>query len=253
MEGSDKKSIDLLGIKPLADSLKIGTQALVDGAAAFLGRICLPAAEEFGLALKDRVHNYRETNKVLMLQKAKEKLNKYSSEEGKHAHPRLVGAILDHGSWIDKEEIQDMWAGLLASACTEDGQDDSNLIFINILSQITRLQASVINYACENAEKELADAGFIVSKAPLIIELKKLNEITNCNDFHRLDRELDNLRALELIGYGINSGGFSPYDTDADITPTGFAIQMYVRCQGYIGSPDEYFDIKKDKVPEESL
>ena len=250
MEESDKKSIDLFGIKPFADSLKIGTQALVDGAAAFLGRICLPAAEEFGFALKDRVHNYREINKVVMLQKAKQKLNKFTSEEGKHAHPRLVGAILNHGSWIDKEEIQDMWAGLLASACTEDGQDDSNLIFINILSQITRLQASVLNYACENVEKELSEAGFIASKNELIVELQDLKKITDCDDFHRLDRELDHLRALD--GYGMLSGGFGQHNTDADITPTGFAIQMYVRCQGYIGPPDEYFDIKKDKEPEES-
>jgi len=252
MENGDKKSIDLFGIKPFADSLKIGTQALVDGASAFLGRICLPAAEEFGLTLKDKIHNYREVNKVMMLQKAKQKLNKFSSEEGKQANPRLVGAILNHGSWVNNKEIQDMWAGLLASACTEDGQDDSNLIFINILSQITRLQASVLNYACENVEKKLSEAGFIASKNALIIKLQDLMKIADCDNFHRLDRELDHLRSLGLIGYAMHSGGFSQYNTDADITPTGFAIQMYVRCQGYIGSPDEYFGIKKDKLSEES-
>lgn len=33
-------------------------QGAVDGAGAFLGRICLPAAEEFGLLLRDKVGFY---------------------------------------------------------------------------------------------------------------------------------------------------------------------------------------------------
>jgi len=245
MDNEDRKSVDFLGIKPLADSLKIGTQAIVDGASAFLSRICLPAAEEFGFALKDRVHNWRESNKVIMLYKTEQKLNKFSTVEGKHAHPRLVAQILNHGSWVEKESVQDMWAGLLASACTDDGQDDSNLIFINILSKITSLQATILNYCCENAEKKLSKAGWIISETPLIIGLEKLHEITGCKDFHRLDRELDHLRSLELIGAGMSGGGFDPDSTDADLTPTGLALQMYVRCQGYIGPPNEYFGIEK--------
>jgi hypothetical protein len=153
MEDDNTKSLDLLGIKPLADSLKISIQAVVDGVSAFLSRICLPAAEEFGLSIKDRVHLWRESNKVILLYKAEQKLNKFSSEKGKHTHPRIVGEILNHGSWVEKEDIQNMWAGLLASSCTEDGQDDSNLIFISILRQLTSLQASLLNYCCENSKR----------------------------------------------------------------------------------------------------
>jgi hypothetical protein len=244
MQDDEQKSLDLLGIKPLADTVKIGMQALVDGASAFLSRICLPAAEEFGLALKDRVHHFRETNKAVMLHKAEEKLKNFSTVEGKSAHPRLVGEIINHGSWVENERIQDMWAGLLASACTEDGQDDSNLIFINILSQLTRVQASILNYSCENAEKNLSKAGWLTSETPLIVNLEELQEITGCTDFHRLDRELDYLRSFGLIGgSGIFGGGFGPDSTDADLTPTGLALQMYVRCQGFIGPPNEYFGI----------
>jgi hypothetical protein len=247
MEDDNTKSLDLLGIKPLADSLKISIQAVVDGVSAFLSRICLPAAEEFGLSIKDRVHLWRESNKVILLYKAEQKLNKFSSEKGKHTHPRIVGEILNHGSWVEKEDIQNMWAGLLASSCTEDGQDDSNLIFISILRQLTSLQASLLNYCCENSKKMLSGAGWITAEEELIVSLKKLHEITGCEDFHRLDRELDHLRSLELIGIGLGSGGFSQDSTDADITPSGLALQMYVRCQGYIGPPNEYFCIEKSK------
>jgi hypothetical protein len=163
MNEKDSKDLDLLGLRPVADSIKIVTQAMVDGAAAFLSRICLPAAEEFGLMLSDRVHHWRETNKVKMLQKAEEKLLQYSPEEGKHAHPRLVAEILNKGSWEANEDVQDMWAGLLASACTNDGRDESNLIFINILAQLTSLQANILNYGCENAKKRITKAGWICS------------------------------------------------------------------------------------------
>ena len=55
-----------------------------------------------------------------------------------------------------------MWGGLLASSCTTDGDDESNLIFINILSQITSLQAKIINYACEKVKKHVFKSGFVV-------------------------------------------------------------------------------------------
>jgi len=243
MVDDNSKSFDLLGIKPFADSVKVVTQAIVDGTSAFLSRICLPVAEEFGLAIRDRVHYWREVNKVIILQKAQQKLNKYSTENGKQAHPRIVAEILNQGSWVDTEDIQNMWAGLLASACTQDGKDESNLIFINVLRQLTTLQASILNYCCVNSKKELSSAGWIGAKEALIVSLEKLFQITGCEDFHRLDRELDHLRSLELIGSGIGAGGFSEHSTDADITPSGLALQMYVRCQGYIGSPNQYFGI----------
>ncbi len=241
--GEDSRSRDLLGIKPVADSIKIVTQGMIDGASAFLGRICLPAAQEFGLLLRDRVSNWRELNKVKILQKAEEKLNIQSSTEGKHAHPRLIAAILNDGSWEAKEEVQDMWAGLLASACTSNGDDESNLIFISILAQLTSLQAHVVNYACENATKILSAAGWITTASEVRVSLEQLQALTSCADFHRLDRELDQLRNLGLIGYGAIGGGFSSDSTDADITPTSLALQMYVRCKGSNGDPSTYFGL----------
>lgn len=240
MENGENKSLDILGVKPVADSMKICTQAAIDGASAFLGRICLPAAEEFGLLLQDKVRNWRQNNTVKMLQEAEIMFNKFSGNIEKHAHPRLVLKIIEQGSWVDEDLIQGMWAGLLASSCTDDGQDESNLIFTSILGQITSLQARVINYSCENAKIHVTNAGWISTEEMLSVELKVLEEITQCSDFHRLDRELDHLRALELI-----QGGFDPHSTNADITPSAFALQLYVRSQGYIGSPVDYFGLEK--------
>lgn len=245
MDEKDSKSLDIFGIKPVADSLKIVTKSVIDAAGAFLSRICLPAAEEFGLMLSDRVKHWREINKVRLLQKAEEKLIKYNPEKDQHAHPRLVAEILNKGSWEANEEVQDMWAGLLASSCTKDDTDESNLLFINILSQLTSLQAKILNYVCENGRKTLSKAGWLQSADELVVHLDILQTITNCTDFHRLDRELDHLRNLGLIGQSGLGGGFGPDSTDADITPTGLALQMYVRCKGFIDDPSTFFELVK--------
>ena len=50
--------------------MKATTQGLLDGAAAFLSRVCLPAAEEFGRALRDRISAWRAKNAAQVLNKA---------------------------------------------------------------------------------------------------------------------------------------------------------------------------------------
>jgi len=81
--------------------------------------------------------------------------------ERRTALPRLVRLTLEEGSWIDTEEVRGMWAGLLASLCTEDGKDESNLIFVNLLAQLTSSEARLLNYLCENAEKVTNPIGVV--------------------------------------------------------------------------------------------
>jgi hypothetical protein len=140
-EGGSSKG-DLLGLRPFGQATKIVAQAAVDGAGAFLGRICLPAAEEFGLLLRDKVSAWRAKNAAAITTTAEELLEASGGIIDKQAHPRIVGKVLEHGSWEDDETVQTMWAGLLASSCSSDGKDQSNLVFINLLEQMTSAQPS---------------------------------------------------------------------------------------------------------------
>jgi abortive infection alpha-like protein len=253
MAEDESKSLDILGLKPYADSVKIVTQGAVDAAAAFLGRICLPAAEEFGLLLKDKVSRWRATNAVNIAAKAEKKLKLIPNAEGMHAHPRLVASIIEHGSWSDDDQVQEMWAGLLASSCTQDGRDESNLIFINILSQLTSLQAAILKYCCLSS---------VVIVTQLTINGKELKRVRidpltlewnekkwNC-DLSRMLRELEYLLSLDLIKDDSNPNMLRPpyqsfyvsaKDSSIRIKPTPLALHLYVRCQGYSGSIEEYF------------
>ena len=72
-----------------------------------------------------------------------------------------------------------------------------------------------------------------------------LKSISGINDVQRLDRELDFLSALGLIGGFVTGGGFETRSTNAKISPTALALQLYVRGQGYVGSPIDYFKTKE--------
>ncbi len=71
----------------------------------------------------------------------------------------------------------------------------------------------------------------------LEVDLNTLLAITSVDDLHRLDRELDQMRGLQLI-----VGGFHPEDQDAEITPTTLALQMNAKCQGFMGSPLQFYE-----------
>jgi len=149
----------VLGIKPVGEAVNTLVKGTVDAAAAFLGRICLPAAEEFGLLLRDRVGHWRTRNLVKIAEKTERKVANNPNAPQVHAHPRIVHSALENGSWADTDELQEMWAGLLASACTVDGKDESNLMFVNLLSQLTSTQVKVLNHGCESSEKRVSKKG----------------------------------------------------------------------------------------------
>lgn len=247
MDQPKQKSFDLLGVKPLTEAANTLVKAAVEGASAFLSRICLPAAEEFGLLLRDKVSVWRANNAARITQKAEHKYNQLPTPEGRHAHPRLIAQIIEQGSWIEADDVQELWAGLLASSCTEDGQDDSNLMFIDLLARLTLSEARILDHICRNVTKMVTNAGWITADC-FIMTLSELQRVSKISDFHRLDRELDHLRTLGLI-----DEGFSPYSTDANTTPTPLALQMYVRCQGFIGDPLLFFGIHVPEKNEQPL
>lgn len=242
MTDEKSNSLDVFGVKPIADSVSKATTATLDGASAFLSRICLPAAEEFGLLLQDKVRGWRANNALKVVAIAQERLP--NAKDELHAHPRLVSSVIEHGSWSDEVELQEMWGGLLASSCTKDGRDDSNVIFVHLVSHLTSLQARVLTYSCEKCVKEANVQGLIASKDPLYIEMELLKSIAMSDDIHRIDRELDNLRGLELINTGIEFKGGR-----AEISPTALALNLYVRSHGSNASTTEFFGLNTAAQP----
>jgi hypothetical protein len=268
MSENQDKSLDILGLKPYGEAVNTLTKGVVEGAGAFLSKVCLPASEELGLLLKDKVSGWRKQNLVDVTQKFENKMNSLPDGENRHAHPRIITLGLERASWADSDEVQEMWAGLLTSSCTADGKDDSNLIFINLLDQLTSLQAKILNYACQNAKLCISKNGFIYAEETFI-NLDELIVLTGVGDLYRLDRELDHLRSLDILhsGFSLDDADLlatyelakkdslseNNMDTEsgknslaATITPTGLGVSLYVRSQGTLLSPIDFFGLSNN-------
>ncbi|MDJ0708923.1 MAG: Abi-alpha family protein [Woeseiaceae bacterium] len=204
-----------------------------------IAKLCYRAADDLGEELAAYTGKLRQRNALKILEEAAEKHALLEDYENRTASPRLAYHIIDEGSWTEDDRIHSFWAGLLASSCTEDGGDEGNLIFVNTLKQLTSLEARILEYACEQSQKTVTSVGWVMAN-PLTIRLEDLIALTGESDIHRLDREMDHLRSLELLA----TGGFSPGSTSADITPSAFALHMYTRCQGYVGSPVDFFGLE---------
>jgi hypothetical protein len=236
-----------LSMAPYEKAADTATKGAVDAASAFLSKVCMPGLEEAGGMIRDRMSYYRQCQALKLAQKWEAKMKELGTE-GNHAPPRLIETGLERGSLVDSEELCDMWAGLLASSCTADGVDDSNILFMSLLDQLTIVEAKILAYACEHALMKVTPDGLPFA-LELDVDLGTLMGFTGVDDLHRLDRELDHLRALDLLrggGFDLSEWTVNTTPKVAHLTPSTLAMHLYVRCQGSLASPTEYFDIEPD-------
>lgn len=232
---------DVFGVKPIANAMELSVAKSIEGVESFLKRVCAPALDELGLMAKDQFRYWRLQNILRILEKAKGKLEFSNGQLEICAHPRVALSIIENGSMNDDDEIQELWAGLFASSCSGNGRDDQNLIFVDLLKKITVVEARILKYACENA-KVFSHKNGLFSCEFAGVSIDKLIDISKTDDIHRLDRELDHLRSLELIG-GPFGGGFlvDSDNLDALITPTTLALNLFARAYGNSNSISEYW------------
>jgi hypothetical protein len=241
--GEEGKSLDVLGIKPISDAINTTVIKSFEAIEGFLKKVCLPLLDEVGLMLKDKMRLWRLNNIIKTLEKAQGKLEFRDDKLELKCQPRVAVSVIENASLIDNDEIQDLWAGLFASSCTKSGDDDSNLIFIDLLRQLTTAEAKIFKYACEKANKRVY-ANSLLGAEPVAITAEELMVISSIEELYHLDRELDHMRSLELIDPFM--GGFKMQSPDkiADITPSALALNLYVRCQGFIDDPAKYWKLK---------
>ena len=241
-DNENNPSLDFLGIKPIGEAFNTTVVKTFQGVEGFLRSVCVPALDEVGLLLKDKIRYWRLNNVLRILEKAKGKLEFKDDQLQIQAHPRVALSIIENGSLNDNDEVQELWAGLFASSCTTSGQDDENLIFVDLLKQLTVAEARILKYSSENAKKIVYPFGLVLGDS-LNVDCETLMKISGIKKVHRLDRELDHLRSLELIGSSPGSGGFNvDYSTlVADISPTSLALNLYIKGQGKNIDPIEYW------------
>lgn len=236
---------DILGIEPIGQAGLETVKASISGVSSFLDSVCKPGLEELGFLIKDEVRQWRLLNILRVLEKAKGRLDFDGKELNLTANARVGLAIMEEGSKVDNDELQDMWAGLFASSCTPDGKDDSNMNFVDLIRRMSSVEARILDYACKNCKKTLYPNQLICAE-DITVSFDVLVGIAKTEDLYRLDSELDHMRSIELLQNGgifLPGGGFTATgaDLDANITPSPLALNLYYRTHSTGISPIEYW------------
>jgi len=247
------KDMDLrLGESPLADAADrkepegVRRKLRMAKASAFVDQICPSISEDVKVLFRDRLSTFRVGNAIEIALKAEDMLGSGSYADRKRAHPRLLMRVLEDGSWTDDDAIQRLWAGLLVASCTEEGDDESNMEFIALLSDIASEHVQIFATACARANVFVSESGS-VSSQPLVFTLEELGKITSLHDLNRIDVDIDHLTVFGLFEKRVKSSSYSSV-TDAVIRPSSLGLELYARCHGHRGAAqDFYLAIRKGK------
>lgn len=231
----------LKGVSERTEPEDILSEFRLAGAISFLCGLCPSASEEVRDLLREGLSNYRARSVVEIALRAQELISLSGNLEAMRISPRVLLRILQDGSWADTEAIQQLWAGLLATACSPKGEDESNLSFVDLLSQLTPAHIRLLAAACTRSTKILTGAGKL-SSTPVACSTQELMRVTGSRDGLRIDRDIDHLADLGLLERREKSAFFTEAE-DAKIAPTTLGLLLYARCNGFRGTPQDFYGV----------
>jgi hypothetical protein len=126
----------------MSDAGEIVKSGAFDKLADIIHKLAGPMAEEVGFMMADKIKVYRLKN-LIAVGKKTEKILKEAHLSPDAVPPRLFLPILEAASIENDEALQDLWAGLLASASEES--DSLSPSFIETLKQLTPAEAKTLN------------------------------------------------------------------------------------------------------------
>jgi hypothetical protein len=203
-------------------------------ALAFLRRICPSASQELKLLFREGLGNLRVGHAISIAHRAEIML-------------AVVLRAVKEGSWADDTATQNLWAGILVTACTSSGDDESNLPYMDLLAEMATVDTRLYVEACSKAPKVFASNG-AVSALALMCTADHMVHLTGTKDLSKIDRNILQLSILGLLEPREKAKYFSFAQT-ANLTPTALGLELYARCQGHRGAPFEYY-AQRDKSAE---
>jgi hypothetical protein len=122
----------------MSDASEIVKSGAFDKLADIVHKLAGPSAEEYGLLLADKAKVYRLKNWVNVVTKTQKILSDAKLPPG-GVPPRMFLPILEASSLEDDENLQSLWAGLLATASQQTNSVSPS--FVETLKQLTRDEA----------------------------------------------------------------------------------------------------------------
>lgn len=188
-----------------------------------LNKLAAPAAEQIGQVLGYKLHPYTVKNFVATLKKT-ERILRDAGLPANSVPPRLLLPIAENCSVEDNESLQELWAGLLATATQE--RDSLSPSFIETLKQLTPDEARYL----ERLYVRTVRKDYPLRRGTLLPSA-----------FSKLDRDSpkgcgDTFERLGLIRreYGLARPDLpgDPPDVGELLRFTGYASRFLVACRG---------------------
>jgi PilZ domain/Abortive infection alpha len=208
-------------------------------AVGFLSRISPGGAEKVGQLLASRLTNHKLENAVAIALKGENLLAFDPVTDQLRADPDLVVRILEDGSCTDEDWLRHFWGGLLATSCAANGKEESNLAFVELLSQLTTFPVRILTVVCTRATKVLAESGLISAK-PLTCKIEELMLTTGSQGL-QFERDFERLSELGLIEKRDSNSPTLLSCEETEITPSSLGLQLFARCNGHRGSLPEFY------------
>lgn len=177
-----------------------GIKQLAERATEFLGQIVNPPLKELGSLLAEKVKFWRFKNQVNTIIKDQDFLKQKGIQPGKVPLKTLV-PLLEHSSWEEDPSMQMKWASLLANSANPDYSQDINSTYVEILKQLSPLEAKLLDLLFNEFERAPSD-----KKDALLFDKQKICDVVNINS-EKFDILVNNLFRLNLLQSPASHGG----------------------------------------------
>jgi len=209
---------------------------------SFLSRISPDTRVPASRLLHDELSNYRLENAIEIARKAERMLGAAVEEDHLRALPEVVMRIVEAGSWSsDDKWMLQFWAGLLAASCSSSGDDQSTLVFADLLGQVKALHMRILSAAASKSVKVSGGPGNMYSR-PLKWNAADLMKFSGSGDLIKLDRELNYMADIGIVAPREKSAFFQQM-TDTTIAVTNLGLQLYARCNGHRGTAQNFYGV----------
>lgn len=211
-------------------------------AVAFLNQIAPSTVSGLRHLIRGKLNNQHVSNVVEIALKTKRIVSGWENADALRVHEHVVLHVLEHGSWADEDEVQRLWAGLLAASCISEPADESNLFLIDLFSQLAPIHIRIFVAGCERVRKART-TNIDRAEVPLEFLPEEIMKISDSRDLVRIERDLFHLSELGLIESGEKSKTMSVIDR-AKVTPTSLGLELYARCNAHRGALVDFYGVE---------
>lgn len=134
--------------KAIQEVAKLGNQSIktTEKILGFFAKIFRKPIEQISGIVTDRIIFYRIKKLIPIIDEVQKILDERNIEETRAISPKFAIPILESASLEDDEELQKIWARLIANSIDPEFNIEMRFAFIEIIKSLNPLDAKMLNY-----------------------------------------------------------------------------------------------------------